>query len=163
MCLKHQHFLRPQMKCPTLVWSILIFAYSYPIPRYAQSPTSYLSGLLCFRRFIKLVFCIPSWLYLFFFFFWMFIIEETDDFYEFTAEDYHRILATKKQGNMNDDPILLAVMLKDKDLLTLHHFWSCSFQKELSVILIDKYYLIGGPLNGLIYVWLAVVKFGTLN
>lgn len=93
----------------------------------------------------------------------MFIIEETDDFYEFTAEDYHRILATKKQGNMNDDPILLAVMLKDKDLLTLHHFWSCSFQKELSVILIDKYYLIGGPLNGLIYVWLAVVKFVTLN
>jgi len=52
----------------------------------------------------------------------MFIIEETDDFYEFTAEDYYRILATKKQGNMNDDPILLVVILKDKALLTLHHF-----------------------------------------
>lgn len=26
--------------------------------------------------------------------------EETDDFYEFTTEDYYRILATKKEGNI---------------------------------------------------------------
>lgn len=25
--------------------------------------------------------------------------EETDDFYEFTAEDYYRLLATKREGN----------------------------------------------------------------
>lgn len=27
--------------------------------------------------------------------------EETDDFYEFTAEDYYRVLGTKKEGNIN--------------------------------------------------------------
>jgi hypothetical protein len=32
--------------------------------------------------------------------------EETDDFYEFTAEDYYRILAAKKEGNIDDGPIL---------------------------------------------------------
>lgn len=31
------------------------------------------------------------------FIFWL---DEPDDFYEFTAEDYYRILATKKEGNL---------------------------------------------------------------
>lgn len=26
--------------------------------------------------------------------------EESEDFYEFTAEDYYRVLATKKEGNV---------------------------------------------------------------
>lgn len=27
--------------------------------------------------------------------------EETDDYYEFTAEDYYKLLATKKEGNID--------------------------------------------------------------
>lgn len=27
------------------------------------------------------------------------ILEEPDDFYDFTAEDYYRLMATKKEGN----------------------------------------------------------------
>lgn len=35
---------------------------------------------------------------LFFFLFFFLWAEESDDFYEFTAEDYHRILAARKEG-----------------------------------------------------------------
>lgn len=87
----------------------------------------------------------------------MFIAEVTDDFYEFTAEDYYRILATKKQGNIDDNPILRVAMWKDEAVLTLHHFL------KLQVLERNKYYLIGGHVNVLIDFGLGVVKFGTLN
>lgn len=31
------------------------------------------------------------------------LAEESEDFYEFTAEDYYRILGTKKEGNFDHD------------------------------------------------------------
>lgn len=48
--------------------------------------------------------------------------EETDDFYEFTAEDYYRILAAKKEGNIDDGPILWVLIRKDEAVLLLNHF-----------------------------------------
>jgi hypothetical protein len=30
--------------------------------------------------------------------------EETEEFYEFTAEDYYKILATKKEGKIDPNP-----------------------------------------------------------
>lgn len=35
------------------------------------------------------------------------LVDEPDDFYEFTPEDYYRILATKKQGNAYTDHIFV--------------------------------------------------------
>lgn len=37
--------------------------------------------------------------------------EETDDFYEFTAEDYYRILATKKEGKFMMTLLLIFLVI----------------------------------------------------
>jgi hypothetical protein len=90
--------------------------------------------------------------------------EETDDFYEFTAEDYYRILAAKKEGNIDDGPILWVVIWKDEAVLLLTisknllQIWV-----GLNVIPIDKIYFIGGHINGIIVVLLEVTNFGRLD
>lgn len=76
------------------------FCAFYLTPRYALSLKSSLSGLLSFGTPMNYSFCIPynGLFYFDQYYFLCCMAEETDDFYEFTAEDYYRISASKKEG-----------------------------------------------------------------
>jgi len=64
-----------------------------------------------------------------------FLEEVTDDFYEFTAEDYHRLLAAKKEGN-DDTTNHSTSKVKFYLPLIIHYFYAPVSSQENTDFLI---------------------------
>lgn len=61
-----------------------------------------------------------------------FLEELTDDFYEFTAEDYHRILAAKKEGN-DDTTNYSTSKVKFYLPLMIHYFYALFHLRNIPI------------------------------